>query len=142
MSYDNRIISSEPYIVNTINTDNRISKRPKKKSPSYRNNKQNSPNTFEETPDSFPNKLKHEDNNKENPEFKNQLYNLSLAKNKTIIKKLYSNNKDSSSNDSTKKIVNSELHYKIREAMNVEVDVSSIYEKIKQLNLIKKEPQS
>lgn len=138
MSYDNRIISSNPYVINTIDTDNRILRRHYNKVPTYTNKKHDSSSNFKETLNSV-SSISESNNFEEPTTFNNELDNVSLPEDKSVINKSNFNTKNFSYPDSTKSFGNSELHDKINEAMSIEVDLTDICEKIKRLNSLKKE---
>jgi len=138
--YDNRIISDSQYVVNSINSstvDNRISKRPYTKPPVPPRKKQNPSDSFNDTLHSS---ISHNLSNDDSKNFSNELENklrLKSEENLRLVQSKFNNNNSNHSN-SDKNIAETELHNKLSEAMEVKVDVSTIYKKVELLNTLKK----
>ncbi|AWK51193.1 hypothetical protein DIC82_09240 [Clostridium beijerinckii] len=138
--YDNRIISDSHYVVNSVNgstVDNRISKRPYTKPPVPPRKKKNPSDSFEDTLHST---TPHNSSNDNSTTFSNELENklrLKSEENLRLVQSKFINN-NSNHSDSDKNIAETELLNKLSEAMEVNVDVSTIYKKVELLNTLKR----
>lgn len=139
--YDNRIISESEYVVTGVSmsaTDNRLTRRPyTKKSVSY-NKRQNASDSFDDTLHSTTYNNSSNDNSKT---FSNELENnlrLQSEENARLVQRKFNQNTLSNSN-SNKNIAETELHNKLSQAMEVEVDTSTLYKKVELLTSLKKE---
>ena len=139
--YDNRIISDSQYVVNSITgsaTNNRISKRPYTKTTVSPSKKQIASDSFDDTLHSA---ISHTSSNDDSTNFSNELENklrLKSEENARLVQSKFSQNtlNDSSSN---KNIAETELHNKLSQAMEIEVDTSILSKKIELLNLLRNE---
>ncbi len=138
--YDNRIISDSQYVVNSVNSstvDNRISKRPYTKLPVPPRKKQKPSDSFDDTLHSS---ISHNLSNDASVPFSNELENKLRLKSEENLRLVQSkfNNNNSNHSDYDKNIAETELHNKLSEAMEIKVDVSTIYKKVELLNALKK----
>lgn len=139
--YDNRIISVSQYVVHSVNSstvDNRISKRPYTKSPVPPRKKQNPSDSFDDT---LHLTTSHNSSNDNSTTFQNELENklrLQSEQNARLVQAKFNPNtlNDSNSNEN---VSETELHNKLSQAMEVEVDTSTIYKKVELLNALKNE---
>lgn len=133
---DNRIISRSEYIVASVSgaaIDNKIIKRPYTNPRNPSNKKQNNAKSFDNTLQSS--------SSDSQASFSNELENMARLKseeNSRLVQAKF-NNKIKDSETSDKNPAQTELHNKLAQAMDVEVDVSTIYKKVQLLNSLKNE---
>ena len=139
--YDNRIISQSEYVVTGVaksTTDNRITKRPYNKKPVSPSKKQNTSDSFEDTLHST---ASHNSSNDNSTTFSNELENklrLQSEENARLVQAKFNHNTLNDSN-SNKNISETELHNKLSQAMEIEVDTSTLSKKIELLNSLRNE---
>ncbi|MBN7573988.1 hypothetical protein C1H57_03215 [Clostridium sp. 2-1] len=137
---DNRIISRSEYIVASVSgaaIDNKIIKRPYTNPRNPSNKKQNNAKSFDNTLHSSAS----QSSNDSQASFSNELENMARLKseeNSRLVQAKF-NNKIKDSETSDKNPAQTELHNKLAQAMDVEVDVSTIYKKVQLLNSLKNE---
>jgi len=142
--YDNRIISDSHYVVASINgstVDNRISKRPYTKPTVPPRKKEKPSDSFDDTLHST---ISHNSSNDDSAPFSNELENMLRLKseeNARLVQSKFNHNtlSDSSSKNNTNTLVETELHNKLSQAMQVKVDTSTIYKKVELLNALRNE---
>ncbi|BCZ48301.1 hypothetical protein psyc5s11_43680 [Clostridium gelidum] len=142
--YDNRIISDSHYVVASINgstVDNRISKRPYTKPTVPPRKKEKPSDSFDDTLHST---ISHNSSNDDSAPFSNELENMLRLKseeNARLVQSKFNHNtlSDSSSKNNTNTLVETELHNKLSQAMEVKVDTSTIYKKVELLNALRNE---
>ncbi|NRT77302.1 hypothetical protein [Clostridium beijerinckii] len=138
---DNRIISRSEYIVASVSgaaIDNKIIKRPYTNPRNPSNKKQNSAKSFDNTLHSSASQSSSNDNS---TAFSNELENMARLKseeNSRLVQAKF-NNKIKNSETSEKNSTETELHNKLAQAMDVDVDVSTLYKKVQLLNSLKNE---
>lgn len=139
---DNRIISKKKYIVNGVvssTTDNNLTKRPyNTNTPISNNKKQPVSDSFNDTLNSVSSHNLHNDNS---TVFSDELENILKLKSEEHSRLIQAkfNNTTLNDNNSNGRIVDTELHNKLSDAMAVEVDISTLYKKIELLNSLKEE---
>lgn len=144
--YDNRIISNSEYNVTSVNrvttADNNLTKRSYIKTPLSNNKKRSNSKSFDNDLHSA---VSHTLSNDNSATFSNELENelrLKSEENSRLVQSKFKqntlNDSDSKQNsDSNQNTNETELHNKLSEAMDVEVDVSDIYKKIELLHSLK-----
>lgn len=140
--YDNRIIAQSEYVVASVSsstTDNRITKRPyTKKQPVPPSKSQNTSDSFEDTLHST---TSHNSLNDNSATFSNELENklrLKSEENARLVQAKFNHNIVNDSN-SNKNAAETELHNKLSQAMEIEVDTSTLSKKIELLNSLRNE---
>lgn len=147
--YDNRIISDSAYVVTSVaksTADNRITKRPYTKKTVSNSKKKNDSDSFD---DNLHSATPHNSLNDNSATFSNELENrlrLQSEENARLAQAKFNqntlNDSKSSSNsncNSNKSIAEIELHNKLSQAMQVEVDTSTLSKKIELLNSLRNE---
>ncbi|RII34965.1 hypothetical protein D2A34_07080 [Clostridium chromiireducens] len=140
---DNRIISRSEYVVTSVSNaaiDNRIIKRP------YSDSK-NPPRKKRENSKSFNNSLnaaaKHLSSNDNSTTFYNELENmerLKSAENARIVQARF--NKNNFNSHVSNNAAETEIHNKLSQAMDVEIDVSTLYKKVQLLSSLNDESEN
>ncbi len=137
---DNRISSINKYAVGSvasISTENNITKRPYSNIPTSHTKRENTSDSFNDTLDSA---SSHDSLNDNSETFSNELENalrLKSEENSRIVQAKFNDNTLTDSNF-TKNNLETELHNKLSQAMDIEVDISIISRKIELLNSLKK----
>ena len=144
---DNRIISDSEYVVTSVaksTADNRITKRPYTKRPVSDSKKKNDSDS-----DSFDDNLHsatpHNSSNDNSTTFSNELENklrLQSEENARLAQAKFNQNTLNNPNPNfnfNKSIAEIELHNKLSQAMQVEVDTSTLSKKIELLNSLRNE---
>jgi len=138
---DNRIISRSKYnvtgITRTTATDNNLTKRPYTSPPIPHSKRPSDSDSFD---DIIHPSISHNLSNDDSKNFSNELENKLRLKSEENLRLVQSkfNNNNSNHSDSNKNIAETELHNKLSEAMELKVDVSTIYKKVELLNALKK----
>lgn len=138
---DNRIISKSKYVVTRVSgstVDNNISKRPYTNDSASSDKRQNASDSFNKTLHSA---ASHSSSNDDSPAFSNELENMLRLKseeNSRLVQAKFANSNLNTAN-SHKNASETEFHHKLSQAMETEVDVSTLYKKIELLNSLKDE---
>jgi len=140
---DNRIISRSEYIVTSISNaaiDNKIIKRPYSDSKNPPKKKRNNSKSFTNSLNSF---AEHQSSNDNSTPFYNELENMERLKSEENARLVQARfNKNNLNPHTSNNATETEIHNKLSQAMDVQVDVSTLYKKVQLLSSLNNESEN